>query len=88
MRSFSHRNEIIPTVAISGETNPRDVKQALSYNAPGFIPKTCDPETLREAIQTVLDGDIWLPDEVQIMLAAGGEMKLPEAAIRLGITPK
>ena len=52
----------IPVAVISGTDDPRMIHLAIECGASGFIPKTQSVETLRSAVQTILDGQIWLPE--------------------------
>jgi DNA-binding NarL/FixJ family response regulator len=41
------------------------MKRAIDYGASGFIPKSSPLETISEAIVAVLQGDEWLPEELE-----------------------
>ncbi len=56
----------IPVVIVSG-TEDRDViRRCVEVGAAGFIPKSSEVETMHEAFQVVLAGDIWIPDDVGV----------------------
>jgi DNA-binding NarL/FixJ family response regulator len=51
----------VPVVVITSNEHPRVVRRAQQFGAAGFIPKSAPPETLIEAVRTVLDGGTWFP---------------------------
>ena len=51
----------IPVVLVSAEDDSRLIQRAIDCGASGFIPKTQSVSSLREAVQHILDGSIWLP---------------------------
>lgn len=51
----------LPVVVVSGREDGQTVRRALAHGAAGFIPKSADPDTLAQALQSVMDGDIWSP---------------------------
>ncbi|QIR14756.1 response regulator transcription factor [Shewanella aestuarii] len=57
----------IPVVIISAHEDINTVSRAIHYGSSGFIPKSSSMETLAEALNAVLYGDIWLPEGTQIV---------------------
>jgi len=55
----------IPVVIVSGTEDPRIIKKCMSFGASGFIPKTLSTEAMIEAILLILQGEIWLSDQVK-----------------------
>lgn len=55
----------LPVVMISGTEDIQVIRKAIDYGASGFIPKSTSLQLIAEAIQAVLNGDVWLPAEVQ-----------------------
>ena len=55
----------IPVVIVSGTDDPQVVKKCMSFGASGFIPKSLSTEEMIQAIQLILDGEIWLPDSLR-----------------------
>lgn len=51
----------IPVVILSSNDHPRVIRRAQQFGAAGFIPKSAPPETIGEALATVLDGGLWFP---------------------------
>lgn len=54
----------LPVVVVSGNEDPGVMQRAIGHGASGYIPKATSTEQMGAAIQTVLDGDIWLPNGV------------------------
>ncbi len=57
----------VPVVVISAHEDPNTISKALSYDCQGFIPKSSSPDQLTEAIQLVLDGETYLPDNLALL---------------------
>ncbi|WP_417348646.1 response regulator [Ferrimonas sp.] len=51
----------IPVMVISAHEDGQTVGKAIHYGAQGFIPKSAQPQQLAEALQLVLDGELYLP---------------------------
>lgn len=48
-------------VVVSGEEDPRIIRQTIDQGASGYIPKSSSRESLVEALRLVLSGGIYLP---------------------------
>ena len=55
----------LPVVMVSGTEEIQVIRKAIDYGASGFIPKSASLQLIAEAIQAVLNGDVWLPEGVQ-----------------------
>lgn len=55
----------IPIAMISANEEPDIIARAVEYGASGFIPKSADISVIVEAIQHILNGNVWLPRDVQ-----------------------
>lgn len=64
----------IPVVVVSATDDPETIRRSMDFGASGFIPKRFGVETLRDALATVLAGDIWIPSDVDLNAAADPEM--------------
>lgn len=51
----------VPVVIISANEDPSVIQRALQHGAAAFIPKSSSIDTILEAIDTVLMGDVWSP---------------------------
>lgn len=54
--------ESATVVVVSGEEDPRIIRQTIDQGASGYIPKSSSRESLVEALRLVLAGGIYLPD--------------------------
>lgn len=55
----------LPLIIISAEENARIIKSALETGALGFIPKTHTSQQMLSALRCVLNGDIYIPEEIE-----------------------
>lgn len=54
----------VPVVIVSAEEDKSIVLQALTYGAVGFITKSSDSPQMVEALQQILNGQVYLPPDV------------------------
>ena len=59
----------LPVVMVSGSEELPVIRKALDYGASGYIPKSSSLPAITSAIQVVLNGEIWLPDDVKSKVA-------------------
>lgn len=52
----------LPVVVVSGHEEPKIISEALSYGAAGFIPKSVRKSDLADAIRSVMEGAIHVPE--------------------------
>ena len=75
-----HRaRELAPAMAmviVSATENPTAVLACIQAGAMGYIPKSASPEVLSQALDRVLAGEVFLPDEFAA-LAAGTARTAP-----------
>jgi len=77
----------VPVVIVSAAEEPQTMRTAIEFGASGFIPKSAAIPQLREAVSSVLAGDIWTPPGLD--LAAGADDELSDLAARLStLTPQ
>lgn len=73
----------VPVVVISASQSPGIAARAVEFGASGFIPKTAGMDTLCEALASILEGEVWLPDG-----ADDGDDEAVEAAAKIAqLTP-
>lgn len=53
----------LPILIVSGLEDIQIVKEAISFGAAGYVPKTVGKEGLAVAINAVLQGDVYLPEQ-------------------------
>lgn len=66
IHAIEQRNLFIPVVVLSASENMWKIKRAIESGASGFIPKSYDFDKISNAIEQVLEGDIYIPDDIQI----------------------
>jgi len=52
-------------IMVSSDDNDETMQKAINFGAAAFIPKSADLTTIATAIDTVLAGDIWLPELIE-----------------------
>jgi DNA-binding NarL/FixJ family response regulator len=74
----------IPVIIVSASDDVGTIRQSLDFGASGFIPKRFGVETLRDAIVKVMDGDVWVPPDIDMAAAGDPEMtKLRDRLVTL-----
>lgn len=58
----------IPVTVMSADENIATIRLALELGAAGYIPKTIPPEQLSQAVDDLIDGEDWIPDEIHGLL--------------------
>lgn len=53
-------------IMVSSDDNPQTMQKAINFGAAAFIPKSADLTVIAQAIDTVLEGEIWLPENVEL----------------------
>lgn len=81
------RNEspTIPVVIVSAEQDKQVVLQAITYGAVGFITKSSPRLQMTEAIQQILNGNVYLPPEIIRSHKIGGQRRMNDC---LGLAPE
>jgi len=64
----------IPVVIVSASDDAETIRRSVDFGASGFIPKRFGVDTLRDAVLKVMDGDVWIPPDVDLSAAADPEM--------------
>jgi len=78
----------VPVVIISATEDPLVMKRALEHGAAGFIPKSSSIETITDAINQILMGEIWAPELVQPNLPGNNVSELAMAERMAQLTPQ
>lgn len=58
----------IVVIMVSSDETPEIMQKAINFGAAAFIPKSVDLETIAKAINTVLEGNTWLPKNMPASL--------------------
>jgi DNA-binding NarL/FixJ family response regulator len=64
----------IPVVIVSASDDVETIRRSVDFGASGFIPKRFGVDTLRDAILKIMEGDIWIPSDVDLSAVADPEM--------------
>ena len=59
-------HEALPTVIVSAMDDPAIIRRSIQHGASGFIPKSSAIGTLEAGIRAVLDGEVWIPDGIDL----------------------
>ena len=51
-------------IMVSSDENPDIMRKAIHFGAAAFIPKSADLTTISTAVNCVLEGDSWLPEDM------------------------
>ena len=57
-------HESLPTVIVSAVDDPTVIRRSIQHGASGFIPKSSPIRTIETAIDCILQGEVWLPDNI------------------------
>jgi DNA-binding NarL/FixJ family response regulator len=56
----------LPVMVVSANDEPSVVRRCIGFGASGFMPKTLEAEAMAAAVQSVLDGNVWVPAGVDL----------------------
>jgi DNA-binding NarL/FixJ family response regulator len=77
----------IPVVVVSANEDPSAIRRCIEFGASGFIPKSLSVETIRQAVRTVLEGEVWTPPDLD--LGEVGDDETTDLVARLAtLTPQ
>lgn len=55
----------IPVAIISADDEMDTINRAMGHGACGYIPKSCSPQTIHNAISAMLEGEQWVPESIR-----------------------
>lgn len=70
---FGAQHPELPIVLLSGTANVTIMRQVLQAGAAGFVTKACVSDELLRAVRNVLQGDIYLPQELRVASTSATE---------------
>ncbi|GAA5315678.1 MAG: response regulator transcription factor [Candidatus Pelagadaptatus aseana] len=73
----------IPVMIVSGHEEPEIMRRAIDHGASGYLPKSAPVETMSEALHTVLEGGIWLPEGTPETVVSEEELNVADALANL-----
>ena len=78
----------IPVAVISGIEEPVIINRAMGHGASGYIPKSCSPQEIHEAISELLTGNRWIPEDHVANLTPLSDEEIDLAARLATLTPQ
>ncbi|MEX3007723.1 response regulator [Hoeflea sp. TYP-13] len=79
----------LPVVVVSGHDDPRVIEEVMSYGVAGFIPKSTKKAELANAVQAVMEGAVYLPEDFQPRQPSDDDLKRKEMISRIAtLTPQ
>lgn len=79
----------LPVIVVSAHEESSIMQRALAHGALAYIPKSAPPQHIYDAIQTVLAGETWLPDQQNLSLYDPRASAETDLAARLqSLTPQ
>jgi DNA-binding NarL/FixJ family response regulator len=88
LKTLQEKSYAIPVLIISASENSADVKMALHYGAIGYLPKSSPSESLKEAVEAVLEGNEYLPESWNRSLKTPNNITSHEGAEKISISPR
>ncbi|WP_342650778.1 response regulator transcription factor ErdR [Pseudomonas sp. REB1044] len=77
----------IPVVMVSAQEEAAVVVKSREFGASGFIPKSSPLETIQDAVQKVLDGEVWWPPQAFDKIDVSAEAKAASEGLA-SLTPQ
>ncbi len=56
----------VPVVIVSATDDPGSIRRAMELGASGFIPKSSGMDIIREAVSSVMAGNVWTPPDLDL----------------------
>ena len=78
----------IPVAIISADEDIDTISRAMGHGAAGYIPKSCSPKIIHQAIQAMLHGDRWVPEDYRNSLTPVTSEEKDLAAKIATLTPQ
>ena len=78
----------IPVLIVSASENSADVKMAISLGVSGYLPKSATGTDLLLAIETILQGDEYLPDGWLEFLMNSKNVSVNDGDIKISLSPR
>ena len=66
----------VPVAIVSASDDPATIRHCIDCGASGFIPKSQPVERIREAIRSIMSGELWLPADIDLSQPAGEAAQL------------
>ena len=56
----------VPVVVVSANEDPGTIRRCMEFGAAGFVPKSLGTDSIRDALATVMNGDVWTPADIDL----------------------
>jgi DNA-binding NarL/FixJ family response regulator len=66
MIALRHDFPALPIAVVSGSESPEVIRRAMGFGASAFVPKSSELEQISAAITAVLEGEVWLPADIDL----------------------
>ncbi|WP_100643699.1 response regulator transcription factor [Alteromonas facilis] len=63
----------VPVAVVSGTEDPAIISKIVGVGALGFIPKTASSNDIANGVNAILDGEVWLPENISGQIEAVDE---------------
>jgi DNA-binding NarL/FixJ family response regulator len=63
----------VPVAVVSASDDAGTIRHCLDCGASGFIPKSQTVEGIRDAVRSIMKGEVWLPPDTDLSQATAGE---------------
>jgi DNA-binding NarL/FixJ family response regulator len=73
LAQMQNHNPDVLVIMVSSDDAPEIIQKAINFGAVAFIPKSADLSVISEAIDQVLDGEVWLPQGIDLGACNGQE---------------
>lgn len=84
----NHHSDLV-VIMVSSDETPENMQKAIDFGASAFIPKSADLDVISSAIDEVLDGEIWLPEGIDLGASSEAAEQNKKLAIQLNqLTPQ
>ena len=83
----NHHPDLL-VIMVSSDDAPDIMQRAIDFGAAAFIPKSADLNVISTAINCVLNGDIWLPDNIKLADSDSQDSNKLLAQQLAGLTPQ
>lgn len=88
MRMLIERNWQIPIAVLSANEDVRDIQKALSLGAIAFLPKSWGQEQIAHALLEIEQGQVIIPEHIQLALTRHSKKIRPNNQTELGISKR
>ena len=79
---------LLPIAIISGTEDPSVIGRCIGFGALGFIPKSMPSSEIASAIETILEGDEWVPEGIRAQLQSLSREDMEIADKIAALTPQ